>query len=240
MVLNPAVISRTLHKWLGLFVGIQILIWLATGLYMVVVNIDFIHGDSLVRNMQEKVAVPGSPALNITDLGSRYPGATQIGLKPVMGRTFYTVVTADKRYLVDPETGAVHSPLDKETARQIAKYHFSGEAQIVSATLITSNPPMEIKTRRLPLWRVDFDDRFTTSFYIDPFSGLLTTRRHRYWRVFDFFWMLHIMDYQDRSDAHNPLLITAQIAGLIFALSGLWLLFYSFSGRRRKSRTVNN
>ena len=235
-MLKPAVIVRTLHKWLGLFVGIQILIWLATGLYMVVVDIDFIHGDPLVRNMQDRVVIPASPKINVADLRSQYPDATHIGLRPVMGKTFHTVTTPKNRYLLDPQTGAIDSPLDEETAREIARYHFAGKAGIVNATLITSDPPMEIKTRRLPLWRVDFDDRFTTSFYIDPFAGSLTTRRHQYWRIFDFFWMLHIMDYEDRSDAHNRLLIAAQIAGLTFAISGLWLLFYSFSGRRKKSR----
>ena len=234
-MLKPAVIARTLHKWLGLFVGIQVLIWLATGLYMVVVDIDFIHGDPLVRNMQDKVSVPDSAKLNITDLRSRYPDATRISLKAVMGKTFYVVSTADKRYLVDPQTGLTNSPLDEQSAREIAKYHFNGDAQISKVTLITSNPPMEIKTRRLPLWRVDFDDRFATSFYIDPYSGSLATRRHQYWRIFDFLWMLHIMDYEDRSDAHNRLLIAAQITGLTFAVSGLWLLFYSFSGRRKNT-----
>jgi hypothetical protein len=41
------------------------------------------------------------------------------------------------------------------------------------------------------------------------------------------------MDYENRQDAHNPLLITAQISGLLFAISGLWLLIYSFSRSRR-------
>lgn len=232
---KPAVIARSLHKWLGLFVGVQILIWLASGLYMVIVDIDFIHGDSLVRNMQDRVNLPDSPKINIADLRSQYPNATHIDLKPVMGRTFYLVTTTQERYLLDPVTGLIHSPLDEKTAREIAKYHFAGDAQISNATLITSNPPTEIITRRLPLWRVDFNDRFSSSFYIDPYSGSLATRRHRYWRIFDFLWMLHIMDYEDRSDAHNRLLITAQITGLTFATSGLWLLFYSFSGRRRKT-----
>ena len=235
-VLKPAVIARTLHKWLGLAVGLQILIWLATGLYMVVVNIDFIHGDPLVRNMQETVVVPDTPPLSIAGLTAQYPDAIRIGLRPVMGKTFYAVTTAEKRYLVDPESGAITSPLGEETAREIAQYHFAGKAPVINASLITSNPPMEIQTRRLPLWRIDFDDRFATSFYIDPYNGSLATRRHQYWRIFDFMWMLHIMDYEDRSDAHNLLLITAQFAGLTFATSGLWLLFYSFSGRRKKSR----
>ena len=235
-MLNPAVVARTLHKWLGLIIGVHILIWLATGLYMVVVHIDCIHGDPLVRNMQEKLVLPASPSVSINELKSRYPDATGIGLKPVMGKAFYTITTPQERLLIDPGSGDVNSPLDEPSARKIARYHFAGEAEITNAVLITSDPPMEIKTRRLPLWRVDFDDRFATSFYIDPFNGSLATRRHQYWRIFDFLWMLHIMDYEDRSDTHNRLLITAQITGLTFALSGLWLLLYSFSGRRRPKK----
>ena len=235
-MLNPAVITRTLHKWLGLLVGLQVLIWLATGLYMVIVDIDFIHGDPLVKNMQQPVAVPEKPLLSMAALRAQYPDASQIGLRPVMGKTFYTVSTPRERYLVDPETADIKSPLDEETARQIARYHFAGDAPISGVSLITSDPPMEIQTRRLPLWRIDFDDRFSTSFYIDPYTGALATRRHQYWRIFDFLWMLHIMDYEERADAHNLLLITAQITGLTFAISGLWLLFYSFSGRRKTGK----
>jgi len=232
---KSAVISRNLHRWLGLLVGIQVLIWLASGLYMVVVDIDFIHGDSLVKNMQQEILVPEPPQLGVADLKARFPDATQISLKPLMGTTVYAVATTDSRYLIDPGTGALLSPLGEDTARQIARYHFAGTAAINHTALITTDPPMEIQTRSLPLWRVDFDDRFATSFYIDPNDGDLVTRRHQYWRIFDFLWMLHIMDYENRSDAHNPLLITAQISGLTFAISGLWLLFYSFSGRRRKA-----
>ena len=64
-MLKPAVIARNLHKWLGLIVGIQIFIWLATGLYMVVVDIDFIHGDPLVKNMQDTVVVPQGSLLSL-------------------------------------------------------------------------------------------------------------------------------------------------------------------------------
>ena len=46
------------------------------------------------------------------------------------------------------------------------------------------------------------------------------------------------MDYEGRTDAHNLLLKTAEVTGLTFAVTGLWLLFYSFSGRRKKKETV--
>jgi len=235
-VLKPAVIARSLHKWLGLLIGVQVLIWLATGLYMVVVDIDFIHGDPLVKNMQQTVRVPDATQTGMADLREAYPGATQISLRPVMGKTFYVVTTADQRFLVDPANGALTSPLDERTATDIARYHYAGEAQVSRAVLITSDPPTEIQTRTLPIWRIDFNDRYATSFYIDPHTGSLVTRRHRYWRIFDFMWMLHIMDYENREDAHNRLLIAAQVFGLAFAIAGLWLLFYAFSGRRVKHR----
>ena len=232
---KPAVIARKLHKWVGLFAGLQILIWLGTGLYMVLVDIDFIHGDPLVRNMQQVVTLPGTSRLSMAALRTRYPEANQIGLRPVMGKTFYTVTTAAGRYLLDPRSGQVISPLGEDSAREIAKFHFNGDATVIRAVLISSDPPTEIGARRLPLWRVDFDDRFSTSFYIDPYTGTLATRRHRYWRVFDFLWMLHIMDYEERADVHSPLLITAQLGGLVLAITGLWLLFYRF-GRRRNNK----
>ncbi len=233
--MNRSVLARFLHKWFGLVIGLQVLIWLASGLYMVVVNLDFIHGDPMVKNMQQPVVIPGSNLLSVASLRSKYPDATRIVLKSLLGKPVYTVTTPDTRYLLDSETGTVISPLNEKPARDIATFHFNGKARILNAELITTDPPKEIQTRRLPLWRIDFDDRFSTSFYIDPYTGRLVTRRHQYWRIFDFMWMLHIMDYDERSDAHNLLLKTAQVAGLIFAITGLWLLFYSFSGRRKKS-----
>jgi len=233
--MNKSFLVRSLHKWFGLIVGLQVLIWLATGLYMVVLNLDFIHGDPLVRNMQQAVTVPDSSRVSVAGLRAQYPNATHIGLRPVMGTSFFTVTTPENRFLINMQSAEVISPLDEENARKIAIFHFNGEASIRQARLITSDPPREIGPRRLPLWRVDFNDRFSTSFYIDPYSGALVTRRHRYWRIFDFFFMLHIMDYDERSDAHNPLLQIAQFTGVAFAITGLWLLFYSFRKRRKAS-----
>ena len=235
--MNKSILARSLHKWFGLVIGLQILIWLATGLYMVVVDLDFIHGDPLIKNLQQAVTVPGSNLLSMAALRSKYPNANRIDLKQVMGKPFFAVITGNARYLLDPETAAVISPLNEETARDIATFHFNGNARILSTSLITTDPPKEIQSRRLPLWRIDFDDRFSTSFYVDPYTGRLVTRRHQYWRIFDFMWMLHIMDYDERSDAHNLLLKIAQVTGLIFAITGAWLLLYSFSGRRKKSTT---
>ena len=52
------------------------------------------------------------------------------------------------------------------------------------------------------------------------------------WRFYDFFWMLHIMDYRGRDNFNNPLLRAFALTGLAFALSGVTLVgFRLHSGR---------
>ena len=83
----------------------------------------------------------------------------------------------------------------------------------------------------LPVWQVVMGDAEDTRLYISPATGDVIARRNDTWRLYDFFWMLHIMDYENRTNFNNPLVITASIAALIASISGIWLIFYRF-GRR--------
>jgi len=55
-------------------------------------------------------------------------------------------------------------------------------------------------------------------------KGEVTARRSETWRFYDFFWKLHIMDYDDGADFNHPLLITAAGTAIFVALSGFILL----------------
>lgn len=132
--------------------------------------------------------------------------------------------------LVDARTGNVLSPLAREQIVARAKDIYQGEAEIREVTWITQ-APQEVAKRPVPMWAVRFDDRSNTTLYFSPDTGDLLARRHDLWRWFDFLWMFHIMDYDTRDDVNNNLLRVAAGTGLVFALSGAWLVFYSF--RRR-------
>ena len=108
---------------------------------------------------------------------------------------------------------------------------YQGEAEIREVTWITQ-APQEVAKRPVPMWAVRFDDRANSTLYFSPDTGDLLARRHDLWRWFDFLWMFHIMDYEKRTDVNNTLLRVAAASGLVFALSGAWLLFYSFTRRR--------
>ena len=232
--MTPGRLSRTLHKWLALVVGAQALAWIVSGFYMVVVDLDFIHGDTLVRNL----AVPpprGAAWQPLAEVRSRYPVIEQIRIKglPGFGRALYELRSAGGLVLLDATSGEAISPLEQRQVGELAKQYYAGRGKLAGLEVLTGEAPLEIQTRELPLWRARFDDWHETTLYIDPDSGDLVTRRHRAWRWFDALWMLHIMDYRTRSDVNNLPLRLATVAGLVFALSGLWLIWFSFNRRAR-------
>jgi uncharacterized iron-regulated membrane protein len=95
----------------------------------------------------------------------------------------------------------------------------------------------EIRGHAPPFWKVSFSTPESLNLYLDPWTGEILARRTARWRVFDFLWMLHIMDFDTRDDFNHPLLQLAAAAGLISALSGvaLWALTTTSFGRRRRS-----
>lgn len=68
-----------------------------------------------------------------------------------------------------------------------------------------------------------------TSLYIDAGTGITHGAKTDTWRLFDFFWMLHIMDYGERDDFNHALIIFAAAISSFIALSGFIMLFSAFS-----------
>ncbi len=232
-------LSRLAHKWLALAVGIQLLLWAVSGFYMVVVDLDFIHGDPLVRNVKPALDV-SRPLVSFDSLRRDRSGINVIRLRalPDDGSSVYEIVTAAGIELVDARTGQRISPLPEARVRELARAYYAGGGDVVRATLIASEAdrPGELQSRSLPSWRVDFDDWLETSLYVHAESGALATRRHRFWRWFDFLWSLHIMDYRERTDVNNWLLLIASVLGTIAVISGLWLSWFSFGFFQRRRR----
>ncbi len=230
-------LSRKAHKWFALVLGIQLFLWALSGFYMVAVNIDIIHGDMLVKNMQQGIPDQGNTQLPFSHIGDIYPDARSITLTTMMTRPVYRVESGSIRIL-DANTGEQLSPLNEKLATEVASFHYSGDGGIARVSLIDSNPPTELQSRALPLWRIDFDDVWNSSFYIDPDTGEFAIRRHTLWRVFDFLWMLHVMDYEERENINNSVLRIFSVLGTLMGLSGVWLLFYSFNTGRKQGPTA--
>ena len=227
----PLVVRRT-HKWLALFVGAQVVLWTITGFYMVVVHIDYIHGDHLVR---APVANPFDLAdfVSPAEVIAANPDAKEVKLQRLLDQPVWRVETAETPFLVDAAGGQKLAPLSEDQVKDVAHRIYAGDEPIVATRLLTE-APLEMQTRKPPYWQVEFEGWNRPTLYISPTTGELLSRRHALWRVFDFAWMLHIMDYDERSNVNNPLLRVATWSAAIMALSGAWLLLWSFPRRKRK------
>ena len=225
------VIARKTHKWLGLVIGLQVVIWSLSGLYMTAIHIDTIHGDHLIRSLPQKSADAGNlqdPLLIVAASAGQ-----SVRLAWVRNQPAYVVKDGAGETVVDARNSTPVLPLTEAEIRSIAKATYTGNEPIASASLITDIPG-EIRGRKPPLWRVEFDHWNKPTLYFSPTTGELVSRRHELWRVFDFVWMFHIMDFDERENVNNPLLRVFTWGAVLMALSGAWLLLFAFPKKKRK------
>ncbi|MGS2719812.1 PepSY domain-containing protein [Paraglaciecola aestuariivivens] len=219
---------RKYHKWLMAFVGLQFLIWSVTGLYMVSLNIHFIHGENLAQHQQQKLNL-AEVHYSINALLADFPGATGIKLTSLMGQPVYRFNLAGQgKQLIDASTGKPLGKVDQNQAKQIAQYYYTGNQEIQSIKLMTKmqDMPAELSPRHLPFWQVTFADFANPTFYIQQDSGAIVTKRHDYWRAFDWMWRFHIMDYDDGENVANWFLLVIACLALLAALAGVILTYF--------------
>jgi hypothetical protein len=90
----------------------------------------------------------------------------------------------------------------------------------------------------LPVWQMTMADSAGTRLYIHPDTGKLLARRTSTWRLYDFLWSLHIMDYAGRENFNNMLLRLVAGFSLLMTASGAGLLIARY-WPRRKTRIIN-
>ncbi|MBS0488612.1 MULTISPECIES: hypothetical protein [unclassified Phenylobacterium] len=229
----PALARKT-HKWLALIIAVQAVFWMLSGLYMTAVHINIIHGDHLVRApRQQPIALDG-----LVEPTSLVPGGTRsVRLDTQLGQPVYIVDAIPGRMLFDARTGQMLSPLDEKAARDRAVALYAGKGAVTKVELLDT-APSEIKGRQMPIWRVEFEGMWKPTIYIAPQTGELSAKRHDLWRIFDFVWMFHIMDYEERTDMNNTLLRVATWMAVATSATGGWLLLYSFRRRRRARKAA--
>jgi hypothetical protein len=234
MAFRLPLLARRLHKWLALIVGVQIAIWTLSGLYMTAIHIDIIHGDRFIRE-DEAAPLPAASMADPLAAAAQVPGAEGVKLARLLGRPVYVVSAEAGAALLDARTGERLPRPTEQQVRQVAEQRFAGDEKLEKLELI-GELPFEVRGRKPPLWRAQFGGWNKPTLYISPETGELVTRRHELWRLFDFLWMLHIMDYEEREDVNSWLLQAASLSAGLMLLAGAWLLFYNLPFRRRKQR----
>ena len=218
-------LAAKIHKWLALLMALQILFWFVSGLFFAVFPIE--------RVRSEHRLAKASPApLDLTRTLSASEAASRAGL-PAPASALLKSTPSGPVWVITPAEGEPKTinavsgeparTLGEAHARALAARAYAGSGRPVAARYYAEAP--KETGRQGPLWRVDFDDAEGTAFYLEPRTGEVVTRRSDVWRFYDFFWRLHILDFDEGDDFNHPLLIGLAVLTLPVVITGFILLW---------------
>ena len=192
--------TRNLHRYLSIFVSIQLLLWTISGIYFAYNKIELVRG--------EQYRLPKNVEYRIFD---------RLGISIIE-----TIEYGEKSYKTYPE-GNVIKPLTKEEAIKITAQKTTLNPLEVS--LVTELYPGAEYRGSLPVYKVKTDTKDDINVYVGYMTGDIGSIRSDSWRIWDLMWSLHIMDYRERDNINNILLQILSILALVTSISGITLFF---------------
>jgi len=220
---------KKLHKWVGLLIGVQMLLWLLSGLIISLLDPVRVSGKQWASTITPEARfIDSTSLLELNELPAElFDDAVGVELTIQHDKPVYLVRRAGSETLIDASDGSIVKTT-QAGAERLARQDFTGEGEIISSKPGMA-PDIETRDSSGAYWRVNFSDQANTAIYISTATGRILERRNSYWRVRDFFWMLHIMDYSGRENFNNSLLISIALIAIWLGISGFWLLFSSFN-----------
>lgn len=224
--------ARTVHLWLALLVGAQVLVWVVGGAVFALLPFDaWVKSGDAVRK-----AAPvsmDSGVVPLGDIAQRHAPLRGIELI-AQGPSLYYRLTDPKgaKFLVDARSGQPLGRPDAERIRRLALDLYAGDGAFEVVRLLEHSEPrafglVDETHGKLPVWQARFSDRLGTRLYFSPDSGEFLRARNDAWVLYDFFWRLHIMDYGEGENFNNALLRLLAPLALLLVASGAVLLCYS-------------
>jgi len=209
--------------------GVQVLIWFFSGFFMSFFDIENVRGEHIAKRGE-----PASVSVDFANVSAAYGGdITKAELKVIADETVYVIAGSKGDKVYSPKGAEVLPTPDRARIRFAAKAFYLGKGEVSSVRHL-KEAPIEYRSE-VPVWQVQFDDSSKTRLYLDAETAELKSIRTHLWQVFDFMWMLHIMDYDERDDINNWWLWLAALMASLFAFSGLMLVIHRIFLRPTRS-----
>jgi len=231
--------SRRWHKRLSWIVGIQLAIWVVGGAFFAIVPFQgVIKGKDVVAapklaNISEFIF-----SYPVDKIMATYPQASQISTHVKQNQGVYLVTLPSGKKFLHAETGLefVTEP-DKEDIIKLAKQYYIGDGEINNISIITE-PKIRLGIvdelfGKTGLWQVSFDDTWNSRLYFSAQDGEFYRVRNDAWVMYDFFFRLHIMDYNTGEEFNNNLLRAFSILSVFVTFTGIIMLIYSVRSRKK-------
>ena len=230
---NTAKWIRKAHRYLGIFLGIQFLMWTISGMFFSWTDIDEIHGNHFKKSAPVQTSF--NDLLGTSQLATK-ESVQSLELLEIANEPYYWINEAQ---LYNARTGQMKNGISKDEAQQVANRYILNDLEIVKIQLVDSvGPHHEYRGRPLPAYEISYETPQNLKAYVAVENGAFQTVRHRDWRWFDFLWMTHTMDYQGRDNFNTLLLRAFSLLGLITVLSGFVLWYISSPSIRKLKKKL--
>ena len=233
-------LSAKIHKWLALLLVVPFLFWFVSGLFFALAPIERVRSEHVIAKpvptpIAMETAVSGLARVAASGVAS----GEKIEIRTMIGRPVALVSpTRGRPLLYDLATGRQLSPIPAWLATAIAEQDHKGARRAIGVVRVTRNST-EYRGPT-PAWRVQFEDGANRAIYVAADTGAVTARRSTLWRVFDFLWSLHILDFENHTDFNSPLLAGTAAAAMGIIITGIIMfpsrLGYTAWRRRRKAQ----
>jgi hypothetical protein len=226
---------RGFHKWLGILIVLQALVWSLSGLMMTLLPEEEVkgdkyladgYGDALVSEVWQGYNETITALLAQNDSYSEF-SVSFLGNELTLG-----IISIDgSKKIYSLNTGAP-LVLDESKIRKIASGYLMGKPEVLFAVKAESG--LNNYQGPYPVWKVIVDNPVRSHLYIDTVTGKLLAHQTSYWRWHRYSYNLHLFDFMGAAQVNNLLLSAFAILMLLTAISGLTLLIFSLFRSRNK------
>ena len=206
---------RSFHKYLSLIISIQLLLWTISGIYFAFNKIELVRGEQYI--IEDNPSALDIESLNISSNTKGievFKRLNQWIVKVEMNAGFkYQDLLGNEVYELSPNQ-AIEVVKLKTTLSPVDVIKIN-----------ESSARSEFRGRSLPIYKIKTNSSDDSNVYVDVMSGKIVAIRSDSWRVWDFLWGAHIIDYRERDNINNILLKIFSILALLSSLSGIALFF---------------
>ena len=208
---------RAIHKYFSLIVSIQLLLWTVSGIFFAFNKIELIRGEGYML-AKDKISFLKNPEFEVQS-------SDVVTVMKRLDKTVFIVKDGeDAKYL--NFRGQEIEKLSYEQSREIVKTMTS----LTPTNVYEINQKVagsEYRGRALPLYRITSYDENNKEInvYLNPYSGKIEAIRTLSWRIWDFLWGLHIIDWSERDNINNIFLQIFSLLALVSSITGIILFF---------------
>ena len=213
---------RLFHKYLSLVISIQLLLWTISGIYFAFNKIELVRGEQYL--IEQKVS-----KLNLKEVESSFSGKNVNFVRRL--DEWIIKVETDSGFSYTDLQGQNLDELNSEEVREVVRQSTNLKPLMVQRI---DKPEIraEFRGRNLPIFKVATSTTDNINVYVDAFTGEVTAIRSDSWRIWDFLWGAHIIDYSERENINNFLIKILSILALLSSLSGIVLFFKTFKFKK--------